>query len=257
MTISGEYLSEIIASYLLVFFRIAAFVSILPVFNSKTIPLTSRIGLSLFITAIIVPGLPNNYTIDPFSISTVVLIANQILIGLLIGFSVRIIFSALETGGYMIGQTMGLGFAQMMDPANGVTIPVVSQFYTVLATLVFLLLNGHLLMLGVLVESFSTIPVGGDGLSNDGLWKLIEWSSWIFKGAVMIALPAVGALLIVNVAFGVMMRAAPQLNIFTIGFPISLMLGLFFIFITLPMFLPQFTQLLDSTILSVGDIIRM
>jgi len=257
MTISGEYLSEIIATYLLVFFRIAAFISILPVFNSKTIPITSRLGLAIFITAIIVPGLPNNYAIDPFSVQTVVLIANQILIGLLIGFSVRIIFSALETGGYMIGQTMGLGFAQMMDPANGVTIPVVSQFYTVLATLVFLLLNGHLLMLGVLVESFSTIPVGGNGLSDDGLWTLIEWSSWIFKGAVMIALPAVGALLIVNVAFGVMMRAAPQLNIFSIGFPISLMLGLFFIFITLPMFLPQFTQLLDATILSIGDIIRM
>jgi flagellar biosynthetic protein FliR len=162
----------------------------------------------------------------------------------------------METGGYVIGQTMGLGFAQMNDPANGITVPVISQFYTILATLTFLVLNGHLVMIDVLASSFEIIPITDYTQLSNGLWKLILWSGWVFTGAVLIALPAVGALLLVNIAFGVMMRAAPQLNIFTIGFPISLMLGLLFIMFTLPVFSNQFIDILDNTVMTASNLFR-
>ena len=179
----------------------------------------------------------------------------QVLIGLAIGFLVRLTFAAVELAGNLIGQTMGLGFAQMMDPANGVTVPVVSQFYTVLATLIFLVLNGHLILIETLVDSFRTIPVGPATISQAGLWTLLSWGGWIFKGALIISLPALAALLLVNAAFGVMMRAAPQLNIFVIGFPISLMLGFVFMMLSLPLFVPQFSSLLDGAFEAVNAMV--
>jgi flagellar biosynthetic protein FliR len=186
----------------------------------------------------------------------VIVSVNQIIIGLALGFMVKIVFSALETGGHLIGQTMGLGFAQMNDPVNGITVPVISQFYTIMATLIFLIMNGHLAMIEVLIESFSILPVGINGLGPDGIWQIVKWSSWIFSGAIAISLPAVGALLLVNISFGVMMRAAPQLNIFTIGFPISLMLGFVFIMFSLPVFSTQFLYMLDNTILEATNILK-
>jgi len=207
----------------------------------------------MFISILIAPGLPEHEFIDVFSLDGLLTSVVQVLIGLVIGFIVKIVFSAMETGGYLIGQTMGLGFAQMNDPANGITVPVISQFYTILSTLIFLILNGHLVMINVLVDSFTIIPVSDYSNITNGIWKLILWSGWIFTGAVLIALPAVGALLLVNIAFGIMMRAAPQLNIFTIGFPISLMLGLIFIMFTLPVFSHQFIDILNNTVITANN----
>jgi len=154
-----------------------------------------------------------------------------------------------------MAQTMGLGFAQMNDPANGVTVPVVSQFYVIIATLLFLALNGHLVLIDVLAESFQMLPISMQGVNNDGLWVLISWSSWIFTGAVLMSLPVVVALLLVNVAFGVMMRAAPQLNVFAVGFPLTLTFGFIFMLASLPIFLPQFSDMVEHALMVVGNIV--
>ena len=256
MEITDTQFNQLIMTYVWPFIRISAFMYAIPVLSSGIVPYYCKIGISLFITILIAQNIPSLETINPFSMSGLIVTINQVIIGLALGFMLKIVFSALETGGYVIGQTMGLGFAQMNDPANGITVPVISQFYTILATLIFLIMNGHLVMINVLAESFSILPMGMTGLGSDGIWQLIKWSGWIFTGAVIIALPAVGAILCVNIAFGVMMRAAPQLNIFTIGFPVSLMLGLLFIMLTLPVFSTQFVYLMDNTISAATNLLR-
>lgn len=254
MEITDRQIVEYITLYAWPFLRISGFLLSLPIISSGIIPAYIKVGLAMFIAILIAPGLPEHDFIDVFSLNGLVTGIAQILIGLVLGFIVKIVFSAMETGGYIVGQTMGLGFAQMNDPANGITVPVISQFYTILSTLIFLILNGHLIMINVLTDSFTIIPISDYSNIGNGLWKLILWSGWVFTGAVLIALPAVAAILLVNIAFGVMMRAAPQLNIFTIGFPISLMLGLLFIMFTLPVFSNQFIDILDNTIITANNI---
>jgi len=255
VNITSEEIISFIASYLWPFIRIAALISIVPILSAQIVPKRAKIGIAAALTLVIVPTLEPMPSVEILSADGLLIGIYQMLIGLAMGFTIRIVFSAFETGGHVIGQTMGLGFAQMVDPSNGITVPVVSQFYTVVGTLLFLALNGHLIVIDVLAESFKTMPVALQTISTNGLWSIMTLSGWIFKGAVLIALPAVSALLLVNIAFGVMMRAAPQLNIFAIGFPLSLTLGFVFILVTLPIFLPQFTDILDNAFLTMEDMV--
>lgn len=251
MTIALEELTGWMTGFLWPFFRVAALIMMVPLLGMRTIPATFRIGLALAITLIIMPLLPPAPAIDPASAEGLLIIFCQVMIGLAMGFFIRMVFSAIETAGSMIGMSMGLGYAQMMDPVNGIAVPVVSQLYTVMATLLFFALNGHLILIEILADSFHVIPVAPNAISEGGLWLLLTWAGWIFKGAVIISLPAVAALLLVNISFGVMMRAAPQLNIFAVGFPVTLMLGFVFMLVSLPMFYPQFSSLLDGAYFSI------
>jgi len=225
--------------YLWPFFRIAAMVSIAPIYGTHTVPARVKLIIAVALTMMVAPILPKTKYIDPLSFDGLVVTFHQVLIGIAIGFMVTILFGALVTGGQIVAQLMGLGFASMMDPQNGVSVPVIGQFYTILATFVFLILNGHLILVDLLVSSFQTMPVGEFGLSADKIWQLILWSKWIFAAAVVIALPAITALLLVNIAFGVITRAAPQLNIFAVGFPITILLGFIFILVSLPYFVSK------------------
>jgi len=256
VNITSEELIAFIAGYLWPFIRIAALVSIIPILSAQIVPKRVKVGIALMLTVVIAPTLGPMPSIELFSAQGFLMCVYQMLIGLAMGFTIRIVFSAFETGGHVIGQTMGLGYAQMLDPSNGVTVPVISQLYTIIGTLVFLALNGHLVVIDVLAESFETMPVALNTISTNGLWSIMDLSGWIFKGAVLISLPAVAALLLVNIAFGVMMRAAPQLNIFAIGFPLTLTLGFVFILVTLPMFLPQFTHIMDSAFLTIDTMVN-
>lgn len=253
MNVPLDQLTAWMTAFLWPFFRIAALIMVVPILGARSVPAPYRIGLAAMITLVVLPLLPAHTAMDPMSEEGLLVAASQILIGLVMGFFVRLVFSAIETGGNVIGQTMGLGFAQMMDPSNGVTVPVISQFYNVMATLVFLALNGHLILIEILVDSFGIIPVSTESISGGGLWLLLTWAAWIFKGAMIIALPAVAAMLLVNIAFGVMMRAAPQLNIFAVGFPVTLMLGFIFIMVSLSMFVPQFMDLMDGAFLAMRE----
>jgi len=246
MNFTDQELTQWLTGFLWPLFRIAALVTVAPILGVRVVPMRFRVGIALALTLVVAPMLPPGPQVDPASAQGILIAGAQVLTGLAMGFLMRLVFSAVEMGGNLIGQTMGLGFAQMMDPANGVTVPVVSQFYIVLATLIFLALNGHLILIETLVDSFRTIPVAFESISGNGLWVLLEWAGWIFKGALIISLPALASLLLVNAAFGVMMRAAPQLNIFVIGFPISLMLGFIFILLSLPLFAPQFSSMTES-----------
>ena len=167
------------------------------------------------------------------------LIAEQILVGAVLGFSLQLFFQAFVVAGQIISIQMGMGFASMVDPTNGVSAAVIGQFLTMLVTLLFLGMNGHLVVFEVLAESFVTLPVGG-GFLVDNYWQVVNRLGWVIGAALLLVLPAITALLVVNLAFGVMTRAAPQLNIFSIGFPLTLVLGMVIVWIGMADILAQY-----------------
>ena len=233
MIISAAELTAIVGSYLWPLFRVSAMVATAPVFGTRSVPMKVKVITSLAITSVLVPLLPVP-EVDVFSPLAFIIIAQQILIGLIIGFAVQLVFSAVITGGQIVAMQMGLGFSLMVDPQNGSQSPVLSQFFIVMVMLIYLAVNGHLVLIEVLAESFKTMPISAEGLVADDFMQVVRWSTNIFAGGMAIALPAIASLLVVNVAFGIMTRSAPQLNVFAIGFPITMMLGFALVMITLP-----------------------
>ncbi len=183
------------------------------------------------------------------------LIAEQIIFGALLGFSLQLFFQAFVVAGQIVAVQMGMGFASMVDPINGVSSAVIGQFFTMLVTLMFLAMNGHLVVFEVLIESFTTFPVGS-GLSTTDLWVIAGKLGWVLGAALMLVLPAITALLVVNVAFGIMTRAAPQLNIFSIGFPLTLVLGMFILWVSLGDILNQYQPLAVEALQFLRQLIR-
>ena len=207
------------------FARIGACLMVAPMFGARFVPARSRVVLAAAITALVIPLVPAP-AIAPFSAQGFVVVAQQLLIGVAMGFALQVIFDSLGLAGQLLANSMGLSFAFNVDPLRGNSTAALGQLYIILATLTFLALGGHLALLEVLVNGFTTLPIGTTGLGHEGLWMMVLWGGQLFAGAVMIALPGVTALLIVNLAFGVVSRAAPTLNLFAVGFPISLVVGL-------------------------------
>jgi flagellar biosynthetic protein FliR len=207
------------------FVRIGACLMVAPLFGARFVPARLRLVLAVALTALVVPLLPAP-TIAPFSGAGFVVVAQQLLIGVAMGFALQVVFDALGLAGQLLANSMGLSFAFNVDPLRGSSTAALGQLYIILATLTFLALGGHLALIELLVASLHTLPVGTAGLGSEGLWALVNWGGTLFSGATMIALPGVTALMIVNLAFGVVSRAAPSLNLFAVGFPISLGLGL-------------------------------
>ena len=227
-------------------FRIAALVSAAPVFGARTVPLRVKVILSLVLTLIVMPILPAAPVVDPLSGEAVLITVNQILIGVAMGLSLQFIFAIFVMGGQIIAFQMGLGFATMVDPNSGTQVPVLSQFYVILLTLMFFALNGHMVFIDVLVDSFRTLPIGLQGLSNDGMWAMVLWGGRMYAGAVQIALPAIASLLLINLTFAVVTRSAPQFNVFSLGFPVAILAGFFVMIATLGVTMNQVNhQLVD------------
>lgn len=235
------------------FLRIAALVMVAPVFGAGTVPARFRIGFAVALTVIVAPLLPPAPEADPLTPLGWITAAQEILIGVAMGFIVQMIFDALVIGGQTIAMSMGLGFAMLVDPQRGVSVPVLSQFFIILGLLIFLALDGHLKLLWLLVESFRWLPIGV-GMSQDQFWLLVGWGSEMFRGALAVALPGVAALLLVNIAFGVMSRAAPTLNLFAVGFPVALLLGFVVIWLAAPNLGAVIVEMTDRTLQGVRTI---
>lgn len=227
------------------FLRISAVFLASPIFGSSSFPVRARVLLAVFITALIVPSLPMVPEIDMLGAAGLLVGGQQVIIGLAMGFILQMVFAAAVIAGQSLAMAMGLGFAMSVDPQNGVQVPVLSQLYMILATLLFLGVNGHLLLIKFLVNSFTLLPVGLTGLRQDFGLDVVLWASQMFLGALVIALPALTALLLINIAFGVVTRAAPQLNIFAVGFPVTILAGFALTFLTLPSVLSQLTYMFD------------
>jgi len=236
------------------FTRIAAMLAIAPIFGARVVPLRVRLIVALLLTWVVLPLIPPVPPIDPFSAASALVTVQQILLGLAIGFSLQLVLATLVIAGQTIAMGMGLGFAQMVDPQNGINVPVIGQYYLVIATLLFLSLNGHLALLRVLVDSFHSVPIGIDALTRDDFRTIAYWGIRLFGNAVMVALPAVASILLVNLSFGVVSRSAPQLNIFGVGFPVTLTLGFVVLIFALSNLLPELRQMLDEALSAAGSL---
>jgi len=242
---SAELISQI-GTLVWPFLRISSIVIAMPLFGSRLLPKRLKIVFAVALTFAIAPHVPSIEHVEMFSINGGIVAMQQIFIGLAMGFALQLVFSVFVLGGQVIALTMGLGFSSLNDPISGVSVPTVSQFYTIFVTLLFLAMNGHLIMIEVIAKSFVDLPVAEIGLTSEAVWKLLSWAKYIFSGAVLMALPALAALLLVNIGFGVMTRAAPQLNIFAIGFPVIMTIGFVILMFSLPSTIPLFESLLDS-----------
>jgi flagellar biosynthesis protein FliR len=245
--ISDQQLGQLIGQYLWPLFRIASFMMLAPILGTQIIPANVRLVISLLMTVAMVPSLPEVPLIDPLSVAAVSVVMHQVLIGLAMGFCVILLFQLFVLAGQMIAMQMGLGFAAIIDPTNGISVTALSQLYLILVTLVFLLMNGHLVMFEVVSESFRLIPISSGAIANLSWWIIASRISWMFASALTIALPVVTSLFIVTISFGVMTRAAPQMNIFSIGFPLNIMFGLLVFWVSLAGVLPPFTQFTELT----------
>ena len=244
-----------IGAFLWPFFRIAAMFSSAAVFGMRALPMRLRLMLALAVALVLAPLAGPMPSVELMSAEGFIITGQQLVIGVAMGFVLRMVFTALELTGEMIGSLMGLGFASLIDPQNGVQVPVVSQFYVLLATLMFLALNGHLLWIEAVAESFRLITVGSAGIAPEGALALVGFTSQVFGWAVRMALPVVASLLVVNLAFGVLARTSPQLNVFSVGFPAALLIGLALVLMTLPAVLLKVGPLTAEGLEQVGRVL--
>ncbi|MGD1988465.1 MAG: flagellar biosynthetic protein FliR [Pseudomonadales bacterium] len=228
------------------FLRASAMFYAAPVFSARALPTPLRVLLAASVSLLVVPFLPEVAAFEPLSLEGLLRMAQEVLLGAMMGFAIAMAFSVLTQAGENIALGMGLGFASINDPNNGLSVPIVSQFYGIVGTLLFLALGGHGLVIEALQASFQRLPVGFDGLEPKAYGQLVWWGAEMYGFAVLLALPAVASLLLVNLAFGVITRTAPQLNLFAIGFPIMILVGLGVIVLTLPALLDDFTGVLAA-----------
>lgn len=234
------------------FVRVGSCFMVAPALGARYVPPRVRVVLAGAVALIIAPLVPMSAAVAPFSAAGFVITVQQVVIGVALGFCMQLVFDAVTLGGQLLANSMGLSFAYNIDPQHGAQTPVLGQLYTLLVTMTFLALNGHLRLIEILVEGFRTLPVGTSGLGSNQLWTVLQWGSTLFTGALSLALPGITALLIVNLAFGVISRAAPTLNLIAVGLPVSLIFGLGIVLLGLPALQSGFVKLLQEALTFIG-----
>jgi len=242
LSVTSAQLSAWLAAFAWPLARILALIASAPVIGNPSVPARVKIGLALLITILVAPLAPAAPGIDPASASGLLILAQQVLIGLAMGFAMNVVFHAAEMAGEFIGLQMGLGFATLYDASIPGLIPVIGQYLGIVVSLAFLGVDGHLLLISTLVESFQVLPLAPLSAPT-GMRALLQWGGSIFSYALALALPLLAALLITNLGLGVLTRAAPQLNIFAVGFPLTILIGLLGLTLLLPYFAPALERM--------------
>jgi flagellar biosynthetic protein FliR len=254
LTITSLQLNIWIASFIWPLTRILGFFAIAPIFGNDSVPVTVKVGLGVMLSILIAPTLPPVPLVDPLTLQGMVIIAQQMLIGLSMGFAMRLIFAGIEMAGEVIGLTMGLGFATFFDPQSHGRTSVINQFLSMLAMLVFLAANFHLMVISAMFDSFTSMPVGASTLGTTGSIQIVVWAGSIFKAGLQLSLPVVAALLVTNAALGILTRAAPQLNLFGVGFPITLSVGIILTGMMLPYMTPHLVHAFEQGVREIMTI---
>jgi flagellar biosynthesis protein FliR len=223
--------------------RVLGLIAAAPVFGDAAVPARIKLALGFAITAAIAPAAGPMPEVSPGSGAGLLILVGQVLIGATLGFAMKLAFAAADLAGDLCGLQMGLGFASFYDTQSQGNTAVLSSFFTVITTLIFLGGNGHLLMLGALTQSFQTMPVAATLLPVASLAQAAEWGTLVFRYGLLLALPLVVAMLVANLALGVLTKAAPQLNIFAVGFPLTIFSGFMVLWIGMPYFGPALEQI--------------
>lgn len=236
-----------VGSFIWPLFRIASFLMIIPVFGTALVPMRVRTGMAFLLAIIVAPLIPEVPQVESLSITAILITVQQVFIGSLMGLMFVMLLQVFVVAGQIIAMQMGLGFASMMDPINGVNVPILSQIYLICVTLIFLAMNGHLVMIETIIESFQVWPIsedilGGSGIQQEQLWQFLMRINWLFASALLVALPVITSVLVVNISFGIVTRAAPQMNVFSLGFPIGMLFGIFLIWASVYELAPMFDR---------------
>jgi len=230
---------------------------VMPAVGGSFVPLKVRLLLAIALTIVIAPVIPTASTPEVLSVAGLVTMTQEIAIGVVLGFLVQLVFDAIALGGQVIGMSMGLGFAVFLDKARGVNVPVLGQMFLMLGMLVFLTMNGHLALIQLLAKSFHTWPLGLNAMSLSALGEVLAWTSQLFVFAMKIALPAITSILVVNLAFGTMSRAAPTLNLFAVGFPVAMLLGFAVIFLNMDVLMENVQAFILLSISAASALLEM
>ena len=245
LTLNSDLIQAWVVTILIPLVRILGFVAIAPFFGNQAISMPIKVAMGILLAMMIAPAAPAMPTVDLLSLRGILIIAEQMIIGLAIGLMMQIIFSAIEMAGQISGMTMGFGFATNYDPQSAGSTIVISQLMGILALLVFLSMNGHLIMISALLESFYAFPVTAEPRMIDGMTIAI-WGAKLFSISLQLSLPIVATLLITNLALGILTKSSPQLNIFGIGFPITLCVGFLVIMLMLPTMAAPYQYILEQ-----------
>ena len=240
MEYTDAVVNQFIADFILPFTRISALVMTMVGFGARTIPTKIKLALSVVITVAIMPAIPPTNVDNIFSLATALLIGEQVIIGIMLGFVTTLVVNTFVLAGQIIAMQTGLGFASLVDPASGMNVPAVGQFFLILSSLLFWVMDGHLAYLQFIVASFDSIPIPAEHFDSTKFRELTEWGGWMFASALSLSIAPLTAMLLINFSFGVMTRAAPQLNIFAIGFPVTMCAGLLIMWLTMGNFFTHF-----------------
>lgn len=247
MTLTFAELSAWMGQLWWPFFRIGAAFIAMPFFGDNLIPVWVRSLLALSITVITAPLMPAMPAVDLFSMTSLFLAFEQVIWGLMFGLILHMLFTIFTMLGQVLSLQMGLGMAMMNDPVNGLSIAILGRLFLIFSTLLFLALEGHLLVIDILIQSFTVWPVGS-GITMLSLQGVVQNFSWMFSAAMALALPAIVSMLLANISFGVMNRAAPSLNVYALGFPMTMLLGLFSVLISVSGVPGRYTALVHDTL---------
>ena len=236
--------------------RTLGFIGLAPVFGYQGISRRIRLLVGLAIGFAVGQAIPTPPALLPGSYIGLAVFAQQILIGAGLGLAVRAVFAVTDVAGEIIGLEMGLSFASFFDPQSDASTVVISQILGIVTTLLFLSMNGHLLLIEALVKSFEWIPISPRPVSANGWLAIAKIGSVIFALGLMMALPVVAALLIANIALAVLTRAAPQRNLFSLGFPITVSLGIGLLTVAMKSFAPLAQQVFAPAFSSLDGVMR-
>jgi flagellar biosynthesis protein FliR len=254
ITLSSTELNTWIAAFVWPLTRILGLIATAPLFGNLSIPIRVKVGLGVMLTLVIAPTVPAIPAADPMSLAGLLILIQQLIIGLAMGFAMRIVFAAVEMAGEVAGLTMGFGFATFFDPQTRARTSAIAQFLALLTLMLFLALNIHLSMLATLADSFVSMPISGTPTGAGSFRQIAGWGGLIFTAGAQLALPIIAALLITNIALGILTRAAPQLNLFGIGFPITLGVGFLIIALMLPYLATPLERLFQQGLDTVGRV---
>lgn len=235
-----------LAAAWLPFARVSGAMLTAPFFSANYIPAQVKVMASVFFTLVLLPILPTPAPVNILSIESFLLIINELVLGIALGLVLQLIFDAIILAGQLISNGMGLGFAMMVDPQRGVQVPVLSQYLLIICMLLFVAMNGHLEFIHLLASTFEIWPVGERAMAGEQFSNIAQWGSVLFSGSIRVAIPAIIALLVVQVAIGVISRSAPTLNLFAVGFPLAMLMGYLIVDQLMPNLLPVLAGLLDQ-----------
>lgn len=252
VSISEAQLVAWLSPVLWPFVRVLALFSVAPVFSQRVIPMRLKVGLALLVAVCAQPVLGDQAVVGINSPQALGTLVQQVVVGISVGFAARLVLAAMEVAGEVIGLQMGLNFASFFDPVSNAQLSAVARFMVQIATLLFIVINGHLLVLMAVLKSFQAFPVGGNFLQAVAQMRLYEMGSAVFASAFWIALPMIAMLLFVNLVLGIISRVAPQMNIYAVGFPVTLTTGLIGMVATLPLLEQPLLALLQKGLTVFG-----